>query len=38
MVAVGYFRLDWTGQSDGLTWMWVKAEDGDDFSDNDIGA
>ena len=38
MVAVRLFRLGRTGLSDGLTWMLVKAEDGGDFSDDDIGA
>jgi len=32
----GHARLGRTGLSDGLTWMLVKAEDGGDFSDNDI--
>ena len=32
------FWLGRTGLSDGLTWMLVKAEDGGDFSDDDIGA
>ena len=38
MVAVEYFWLGRTGQSDGPTEMLVKAEDGGDFSDDDIGA
>ena len=38
MVAVGLFRLGLTELSDGLTGMSVKAEDGGDFSDDDIGA
>ena len=38
MVAVEHTRLDRTGLSDGSTGMSVKAEDGGDFSDDDIGA
>lgn len=37
MVAVEYFWLGRTGQSDGSTAMSVKAEDGGDFSDDNIG-
>ena len=38
MVAVKHTRLGRTRLSDGSTGMSVKAEDGGDFSDDDIGA